>query len=65
MKVNRTIYNSDKNLTRGQLSNPFSNSSIHTRIKESGAIDLRDNSVWIEKNGYSQVKLIDKTKKLK
>lgn len=65
MKVNRTTYNPNKNLTRGQLSNPFSNSSIHSRIKKSGAIDLMNNSVWTEKKGYSQVKIIDKTKKLK
>lgn len=65
MKVNKTTYDANKNLTRGQLSNPFSNSSIQTRIKKSGAIDLKENSVWSEKNGYSQVKPIDKTKKLK
>jgi hypothetical protein len=65
MKANKTTYNPNKNLTRGQLSNPFSNSSIHSRIKKSGAIDLRNNSLWIEKNGYSHVKPIHKTKKLK
>jgi len=65
MKINKTTYNPNKNLTRGQLSNPFSNSSIHSRIKLSGAIDLRNNSMWTDKNGYSQVSPIDKTKKLK
>ena len=65
MKINKTTYNPNKNLTRGLLSNPFSNSSIHSRIKKSGAIDLRNNSVWTEKNGYSQVNPIDKTNKLK
>ena len=65
MKINKTIYNPNKNLTRDRLSNPFSNSSIHYRIKKSGALDLRNNSLWTEKNGYSHVKPIDKTKKLK
>jgi hypothetical protein len=65
MKINKTTYNPNKNLSRGLLSNPFPNSSIHSRVKKSGAIDLRNNSVWTEKNGYSQVKPIDKTKKLK
>lgn len=65
MKINKTTYNPNKNLTRGRLSNPFSNSSIHSRIKKSGALDLRSNSLWTEKNGYSHVKPIDKTKKLK
>lgn len=64
MKVKKTTYNSNKKLTREQLSNPFPNSSIHSRIKDSGAIDLRNNSIWTEKNGYSQVEAIDKTKKL-
>ena len=65
MKVNKTTYNPKENLTREKLSNPFSNASISSRIKMSGAIDLRNNSEWSERNGYVKVKIIDSNKKLK
>ncbi|WP_117879897.1 hypothetical protein [Aureibaculum luteum] len=65
MKANKTSYNPNKNLTRGKLSNPFSNATIHSRIQKSGAIDLRNNSKCVEKNGYFEVKIIDRSKKLK
>jgi len=65
LKVNKTTYKPNNNLNRGKLSNPYSNSSIHSRILKSGAIDLKKNSVWVIKNGYSTVEPIDKNKKLK
>jgi len=65
MKINKTTYNPNNNLKRGKLANPYSNETIHCRIKKSGAIDLRNNSEWVEKNGYSKVKIFDKTKRLK
>ena len=65
MKIIKTTYNLKKRKTREKLANPFSNASIHSRIKKSGAVDLINNSVWIESNGYFQVKAIDITKMLK
>lgn len=66
MKTKRTIYNNkEKYTTREKMANPYSNKSIKSRLVKSGAIDLKDNSKWIDQvNGYSCVEPIDPNKKL-
>jgi hypothetical protein len=55
-----------KPLTREQLANPYSPSTINTRLVQKGAVDLRDNCIVRDLgNGYITRLPIDKNKKLK
>ena len=66
MKIKKTTYNPKKNLSRGKLANPFSNDSMKERLINSSAIDLKNNSNWIEQNkGYFKYEIIDSSKYLK
>ena len=50
---------------RDFFSNPFTNKSINERLVKSGAIDMFNNSVKVECNGYCKFKPIDENKLLK
>jgi hypothetical protein len=66
MKIKKTTYNPIKNITRENLSNPYSNESIRERLVNSKAIDMCNNSNWIDlKNGYHKTQIINKSKFLK
>lgn len=53
-------------LSRQYMENPFISEDYEERLEKSGAIDLRDNHIIIEKeNGYCEIKPIDKNKKFK
>lgn len=66
MKIKKVTYNPEKVDSREKLANPFSNESIPERLKESGAVDLKDNCSFIEvAPGYVKTVIHDKSKKLK
>ena len=55
-----------KSVSRHQLANPFSSDTLHQRLVEKGAIDLRDNKVITHLgNGYCTIQPIDYNKKFK
>lgn len=55
-----------KTCPRAYLSNPFCGHCLDERLEASGAIDLRDNSRWIDLgNGYHTIEPIDTTKLFK
>lgn len=66
MKIKTTKYNPKKSISREKLANPFSNESIEDRLIESDALDLVENHAILEiKNGYIDIKAINKKKYLK
>lgn len=55
-----------KPLSRQDLANPNGSMSYHERLVKSKAIDLRDNSYFVDfGNGYGIFEPIDKTKVVK
>ena len=66
MKIKKTTYNPNENLTRSKLSNPHSKVCLNNRLVEANAIDLENNSTWVDLgNGFSKVIIDNKNKTLK
>lgn len=62
----RKIVVSKDDLPREKLANPFSKDTLHNRLVDMGAIDLRDNYNEIDHgNGYSTIVPINENKKIK
>ncbi len=53
-----------KTLSRKQLANPFSSDTLHERLVQKGAIDLRDNKIITHLgNGYCTIEPINYKKR--
>ena len=62
----KNIVINNKPLDRQDLSNKYRNMPYHERLKKAKAIDLRENSCFIDLgNGYGKFKPTDKSKIVK